>query len=161
MVYVLWSKQEIDDKYILSIKNTLEELKAAYATFYKKKKKEYDIEENIQESELESFTPYSDDYNTYYCEISNIDINKEIYIFKCRESGEGGGYHEYIDISISNTKEELYENAITIFCNESEKTSKKHIKKMLETLKTKGIYVIEYPIRYLNVMEIYIFEELF
>lgn len=156
-MYILWSKEEFNGKYILFAKNTLDELKQTYNDFCEKNKEEYDFDTLLKEKELDSFSSYSHDYDFYYSEIKNVDANKPIYIFIFHEDGEGGNYHDEMYFSISNDKEKLLEIATDNFMLESRKTEKENIDEMINSLRTKGEYDIPYGRTYVCDMKIFEF----
>lgn len=135
-MYILWSKQEFDDKYILFAKNTFDELKQSFEDFCKKNEEEYDLNTELKEKELDSFSLYShnDDFN--FSNIEDVDANKTIYIYTFNEDGKGGNHHNEIYFEISNNKKELLKRATEYFITESEKTKTKDINEMLDNLKT-------------------------
>jgi hypothetical protein len=86
-MYVLWSKQAFDNKYILFAKNTLDELKQSFEDFCKKNEDEYDLNTELKEKELDSFSLYSHNDDFYFSNIEDVDANKPIYIFTFNEDG--------------------------------------------------------------------------
>jgi hypothetical protein len=157
-MYILWSKQEYDYKYILFIKNTLDELKQAYIDFCEKNKEDYDFDtfDNIKEKNLHSFSLYSEDCNFYYSNIEEVNVDEPIYIFTFEENEEAGYYNE-IYFELSNNKKELLERATEYFITESKKTKQKHIKEMIQKLDVIGNYEIPYGRTYVCDMEIFIY----
>lgn len=158
-MYILWSEQEYDDKYILFIKNTLDELKEAYIYFCQKNIDNYDFDTinnlKIKERDLDSFSLYSHDCTFYYQNVKELVHDKPIYIFTFKEDGEGQDYHNEIYFELSNSKKKLLERATEYFITESKKTKKKDIKEMLDNLDTFGKYSIPYGRTYVCDMEIY------
>jgi len=155
-MYILWSKEEYNDKYILFAKNTIEELKIEYLKFCKENEDDYNFDKELKEQELESFSTYSQDCDFYVSHIENEDANEKIYIFKFHEDGEGGSYHDEIYLHISNNKDKLLKIAIDYFTTESKKTKDKHIQIMLNKLNKKGYYDIPHGITYC--CDMYLFE---
>ena len=155
-MYILWSKQEYDYKYILFIKNTLGELKQAYIYFCEKNKEDYDFDmfDDIKEKDLDSFSLYSEDCNFYYQNIEKLVADKPIYIFTFEEDGESD-YYNKMYFELSNNKKELLEKATEYFITESEKTKKKDIKEMINNLDAVGKYSIPHGRTYVCNMEIY------
>jgi hypothetical protein len=134
-MYILWSKQEYDNKYIIFIENTLEKLKQLYVAFCEKNKDDYNFDtfDNIKEKDLDSFSLYSRDCNFYYSNVEGVDANKQIYIFTFNEYEECGYYHRMY-FEISPDKDELLERATEYFITESRKTKQKHIDEMISNV---------------------------
>ena len=57
-MYILWSTEKFDDKYILFAKNTLDELKQEYLDFCEKNKDDYDFNTELKEKDLDNFSLY-------------------------------------------------------------------------------------------------------
>ncbi len=155
-MYILWSQQEYDDKYVIYASNNLDKLKHFYLKFCEKNKDDYTFNKNLIEKELNSFSLYSRDCDFYFSKI-DADAEKQIYIFTFEEDGEGQDYYNQIYFNISNNKESLFEIATEYFITESKKTSKKDIDKMLEKLKTDGEYSIPHGRTYVCDMKIFQF----
>jgi len=152
-MFVLWSEQEYDDKYILFIKETLDEIKDAFSDFCQQR----NINAQLTEESLERIDGYSKDRDFYYSNIENVDINKKIYIFKFHEEGEGGSYHNEYYFELSNSKEELLETAGEFFVNESSETADEDIEEMLDNLSKYGQYQIPHGETYCCSLEIFEF----
>ena len=65
-MYILWSTEKFDDKYILFAKNTLDELKQEYLDFCEKNKDDYDFNIELKEKDLDNFSLYSNDSDFYF-----------------------------------------------------------------------------------------------
>ena len=156
-MYILWSAEKFDDKYILFAKNTLDELKQEYLDFCEKNKDDYDFNIELKEKDLDNFSLYSNDSDFYFSNITGVDANETIYIFTFIEDGEGGNRHNVIYFEISNDKEELLTRATEYFLTESRETGVDHINNMIKKLKTDGNYSIPYGETYVCDMEIYQF----
>jgi hypothetical protein len=156
-MFVLWSKQEYNGKYILFCKNTLEELNESFTQLHKNNIDEYEINPVLNEKELDSFSLYENDYEFYFSNIPNVDANQTIYIFTFTENGEGQSYYNEIYFVLSNNKDYLLKTATEFFTDSSEKKEVIHIKRMLKSLKTIGNYSIPHGITYVCDMEIFIF----
>ena len=157
-MFILWSKQKYDNKYILFIKNSFDELKQVFEEFCEKNKDNYNINTELKEQDLDNFSSYTDDYNFYFFENENINADEPIYIFIFNEDGEGGSYYNELYFELSNSKEELLEIATEYFINESKKTKQKHIDEMLSELNTNGNYSIPFGRTYCCDMEIFEFK---
>lgn len=146
-MFILWTKQEFDGKYILFAKNTLKELKKEFKKFCKLNEDTYEINKELKEEELNSFSKYDKDDNFYYCEIKDVSANfvlNDIYILIFNEDGEGGRYHNELYFRFSNSRDALLEIATDFFMEESEKTKEEDINEMLEELNKTGEYQIPY-----------------
>ena len=73
-MYILWSKEKFDDKYILFAKNTLDELKQEYLDFCEKNKDDYYFDAELKEKELDNFSLYSNDCDFYYSNIRLFQV---------------------------------------------------------------------------------------
>jgi hypothetical protein len=135
-MFILWSEQEYDKKYILFAKETLDEIKDAFSNFCQQK----NIQVGLIEGVLDTVYKYSKDHDFYYSNIEDVDINKKIYIFKFHGDGEGGTYHDEYYFEISNNIDELLDSAIEFFLNESED---KDIREMFDVLSKHGQYQIQ------------------
>jgi hypothetical protein len=156
-MFILWSKQKFDGKYILFAENILNDLKEKFIEFCEINKDLYEINEELKEEELTNFSLYDKDENFYYCEIEDVNVDDEIYIFIFQEDGEGGDYHNELYFRISNNKEELLEIATEFFESESKNIEIKDITEMLEELNKNEYYEIQYGISYCCTMELFKF----
>jgi len=156
-MFILWSKQKFDGKYILFAENILDDLKYKFMTFCEINKDLYEINEELKEEELTNFSLYDKDENFYYCEIENVNVDDEIYIFTFHEDGEGGDYHNELYFRISNNKEELLEIATEFFESESKNIEIKDITEMLEELNKNEYYEIPYGLSYSCTMKLFKF----
>jgi hypothetical protein len=158
-MYIVWTKQKIDGQYVLFAKNTLDELKEVFLNFLKQNEDEYDLDTELIEEELKSFSLYSKDDDFYYSNIENVDATDDIYVFTFHEDGEGGSYYSEIYFDIAN-KEELLDTAKEFFINESAETTEEDINKMLNNLETNGVYEIPHGRTYSCDMKLFKFKSL-
>ena len=158
-MFILWSKQKFEGKYILFAENTLTNLKEKFIEFCKINEDLYEINEELKEEELTNFSLYDNDENFYYCEIEDVNVDNEIFTFTFQEDGEGGSYHNELYFRISNNKEELLEIATEFFESESKNIEIKDITKMLEELNENEYYEIPYGLSYCCTMKLFKFVE--
>ena len=156
-MYILWSKEKFNDKYILFAKNTLDELKQEYLGFCEKNKDDYYFDTEIKEKELDNFSLYSNECDFYFSNIPDTDANETVYIFTFVEDGEGSDRHNVIYFEILNDKEELLKIATEYFITESIENDDDHVNTMIKNLKTDGKYSIPHGKTYVCNMEIYKF----
>ena len=153
-MYVIWTKEDFKNKFILFVNNSLEEINKIFSEFIEKNKEDYEFNEELKYSENISYTKR--DTYFYLSNIKNVDANEKIYILQYDESEEVGYFHHTL-FELSNKKETLLEKAIELFIVDSKKTEKKDIDKMYNSLNKFGKYSIPNPRTYFTKIKIYEF----
>ena len=147
-MFIIWKNgTNREDNFILFAKNTLDELKETFFEYCKKKNISINNDDLTKNEQiLKGIDLYELDDNYYYCNIENIDANKEIYMFSYNECGDDSSYFEVMCFSFSNNKEELFNVAEQIFCEKSMETTQEDIKLMINAIKENSYYEIPNPI---------------
>ena len=153
-MYVIWTRTDFNNKFILFANNSLEEINKIFKEFIEKNKEDYEFNKELIYSEDIDFTKR----NTYFylSECKNVNADKKIYILQYNENEEVG-YYDYTYFKLSNDREILLERAIEFFMEDSKKTQKKDIDKMCNFLNKFGEYSIPNPTTYLTKIKIYEF----
>ena len=153
-MFILWSKQEINDRCIFAVKHTLEQIVETFEAVVK----ENDLSEtHLREQELDSFSVYSQDNDFYWFEDTDLVPDEPIYVFRFEEAGGGGDRHHELYFELSNNVEYLLKRATEYFITESRKTSSKHVNAMLAALRTHGSYDIPFGRSYCCNMQMFMF----
>lgn len=80
-MYIVYTQDKFDEKYVLIASNSLDKLKQDYLNFYETNKDDYDLNKVLVEKELDSFSLNRPDSKFYYSNIENVESNEKIYIF--------------------------------------------------------------------------------
>jgi hypothetical protein len=93
-MFILWTNTKYDNQYVLSAKNTLNEIKQFFVDFCEENEADDGFaESNLMEKDLGSIDVNEIDFKFYYCEIDGVDANKPLYILIFTGDEEDGTNH--------------------------------------------------------------------